>query len=281
MMSPAVQFAPRFPVPVLGRALPHPALRRSWVLETTYSQHARLHALGLLRKLKPRRAARVESANYRTVLVELLKELANRFPIQDHVIYAIEVGEWEDEDLPGMAGFIPIEVCGINPWNEELRASLLICFLLANPQDEADTVNLDSLKPHRGWLGPYLIVPEDAPPPGVPRLPRGRTWRKHWDALLELFAYANGSTGYGFLDYDQEALDENGYNTYPEMTLDEIRALERAWQMSKPVLDRVYRLVDYIEQDPRRRLELLARVLRHDKHALAAVTMPRGSNARS
>jgi hypothetical protein len=106
----------------------------------------------------------------------------------------------------------------------------------------------------------------------APLAPRGRRYKRPWDGLGDLFAWANGQTGYGFLDVAD--LEEAGYS-FPEWARDEILSLADQWRQAKPVLERALALRNYVKERPRERLPLLANALLGDPAALKAITAPK------
>lgn len=273
-----VTLAPQFPVPVFPVEGKHIAYRPSWFALQLRGAVTEDQMLALLGNLNQERLARLPDRTIRSIYLALLEEMGERFPILDHIQWQIE-NEWDDEEMMWVVSNIPVEVMGLDPWNNELRAPLFICFVLSNPAEYASLpIHHDLTKQVRRWLEPMIaeaLQRETKPytnPIVIPKPPRGRQWRKEWAALSDMLRYSTSQTGYAILDYDQNGLDENGWDSYPPLNLDEIRGLERGWKVAKPILDRIFVLVDFIERAPDTRLELLARVLLGDKDALEHVT---------
>jgi hypothetical protein len=272
--------APRFPVPHFPIEGAFIAYRRSWFQDQLSGAVNENQLLALLGNLNPARLAGLPNRNFKTVYLALLDEMGTRFPILEHVRWQAE-HDWVDDDLQWAMSNIPLEVLGVNPWNEPVRAPLLICFALHSPDEFDSLYPQESLtKPVRRWLDPMieqLIASEDAGNPDrtATRPPRGRRWRKEWASFPDMYNYSISQTGHALLDYDQTGMDEGGWDSYPAINLAEIRGLERSWKAAKPVLDRVWELVEYIDRAPETRLELLARVVLGDKDALESVTEPK------
>ncbi len=286
-VMPALVFGSPFPVPQFN-ALKYKAFLRSWFIHRDsydYVDNPRVTAelRHLLTQLDPRAARRTRNASARMLYVEILKWCRQRFPIQEYVLYCVEE-EWDDEEAWGMFDVLPVEPRGFS-YDDDMPTALAICGLLSLWNVFADeyTVGAALLKKH-AWLNeykprerarvgasenPYLSDYREPPHP-----PNGREWRKPWNALKDACEWVTARTGIAFLDYDQASMDESGYETYPRLTLDEIRASAEQWSDAAKIIERVNKLCDYVGND-RKRTRLLADVLARKPEALRQVTRPR------
>lgn len=288
-MTPQLVFGSPFPVPQFGnlpRSAPKPLLRSWFVHRDGYDDvgnpRVAIELRHLLTQLDPHAAPRARNASARLLYVEILKWCRQRFPIQEYILYSVEE-EWDDEDAWGMFDVLPVEPRGFS-YADEMPTALTICGLLClwNVFAGEYAAATDLLKKHP-WLNAYK------PPEPVrtdtsrnqylsnyrepPAPPRGRVWRKPWHALQDACEWVTARTGIAFLDYDQEMLDESGFDTYPRLTLDEIRACQEQWRDARAIIEHVNKLCDYVGNDPKR-MRLLADVLARKPYALRQVTRP-------
>lgn len=263
-----------FPVPALSSQGDHRAFRRSWFREQLRGAVGVMRLLALLGNLNPARLAALPRRDIRTVYLALLQEMETRFPIQDYVFMQAEI-EWEEEEIPYAAERIPVAAQGLNPWEEQVDAPFAIAYALSRPVDYDDFEDQESLAPHRAWLNDMVswLQARNVSVQHV-RRPRGRAWRREWAALPDLFNFCNSSTGHPLLDYDYYSLIENGDQSFPELNLAEIRWLENDWRASKVILDRIMKLVRYLERGKTRRLQLFANALLGTPDALREITEP-------
>ena len=263
-----------FPVPILGTQGPHSAYRRSWFREQTRGEVGVMRMLALLGALNPTRLAALPRRDIRTVYLALLHEMGERFPIMGMVFMQVE-HEWDVEEIAYAAEHIPVAVQGLNPWEEQVETPFAIAYVLARPVDYEDFNDQESLAPHRLWLNDMVkwLVERNLSVEQV-RRPRERTWRKEWEALPDLFNFCQANTGHGILDYDYYSLIENGDQAFPELNLAEIRGLEKDWRESKVILDRIMKLVRYLERGKTKRLQLFANALLGTPDAMREITEP-------
>lgn len=277
-------FGSPFPVPQFDTLAETPLLRSWFLLHDADDGYANPRVIAelrnLLAQLDPRAARRGLNASPRLLYLEILKWCAARFPVQHYVIYMIE-NEWDDDEACGMFDVLPVEPRGFN-YGDEMPPALGICGLLClwDIFAEEYEAGAELLKKH-AWLNEYAprahtragasvnpYLSSYHPPPSPPR---GRVWRKPWGALRDACEWVTARTGIAFLDYDMESLDENGYDAYPRLTLDEIRASVEQWRDAKSIIQRVNQLSDYVGNDPKR-MRLLADVLARKPEALRQVT---------
>ena len=272
-----VSILDHFPVPVLTNKPGQIPYRRSWFLQEIRSGGGVLRMLAILSNLSPRRVAALPDRNIRTVYRALLDEMATRFPIDEMFHSQIEE-EWDEDEVYYAVEKIPVEVQGVNVFEEQLAAPLVVCFALLRPF-EYDNLHQDSIAIYKRWLGPMVsaFITAEAVEERDPHIrpPRGRAWRKEWAALPDLCAYSASSTGYALLDYDYQGMQENGWDSYPDLNLAEIRGLERGWKTVKPILDRIGKLVRYVDNGGTTRLQLLARAVSGEAEALREITVPK------
>lgn len=263
-----------FPVPVLESAPGQLPYRRSWFVEQTTGGVNLLRMRNILAHLNPGRLVRLPDHETRTVYRALLDELASRFPINEFV-YLQAAEEWDEDDMLYASDRIPVEVQGVNVYEEQLDAPFVVCFALLRPVEIDDLRHQESIDAHRVWLTPLVSAVKPRDKEQIVRPPRGRAWRKAWASLPDLCNYCVGNTGYGLLDYDRYSMSENGWDSYPALNLAEIRGLERNWKTVKPILERIHKLAAYIERGGTPRLQLVARAVSGDAVALCELTEPK------
>lgn len=272
-----------FPVPLFATLGQNAAYLRSWFREDGDVANARTahELLNLLRALNPRAARVAANLPPRLLYGRILRECARRFPIQEYVLLSVEE-EWDDDEATGIYDTLPVAPAGYG-MDDAMPPALVVCGLLRNWDVFAEeyAAGADLLE-QETWLREYAPRHQNADGEWVtrfnvkapPSLPRGRVWRKPWGALHDAFYYALAGTGNPFLDYDVQTMDEAGWDIYPRLTLNEIRASEVQWKNARAMLDAIHKLIDHIGNRPER-LRLLADVLMRRPDALRQVTVPK------
>ena len=279
-MTAALLFGSPFPVPQFARLAPKPLLRSWFLLDDDYTNLPRVtvELRVLLTQLDPRAAHRARNADARVLYLKILRWCSARFPVQGYVIHMV-LHAWDEEEAWGMLDVLPVQPQGFS-FDDEIPAALAICGLLSlwDVFTEDYAAGEQLLQKH-AWLRAYAPAErelasryDDYREP--PSLPRGRVWIKPWDALHDACEWVTARTGIAFLDYDQTSMDEAGCDSYPRLTLDEIRASETQWRAAAKIVRRVNEFVAYIG-NRRERMQLLADVLARKPDALRQVTRPK------
>lgn len=263
--------AAAFPLPVL----PADAFRRTWLVDQCVNAATGQRFLKILRALSPLAARTVQGKAWHLVFVALLQEVGELFPTWEPVIF-----ENEDLDEYLYAG-IPIEPQGCH--YEMGGCALEISLLTLNPSYLTTLDDCDTLKDkgHLAWARSWWQAAQATDGEKIARqwkLPRGRVLTGVWLAVPDLVRWARGTTGNGWLDYS--VLEMDGMEN-PRWTIEEIRSLARLWKQAKPIHDRIWALLNYVEADVRGRLPLLYDVLRGDPNALAQVTVAKSGQSRA
>lgn len=267
-----------------GIRLPEPSLRRSYF--------AKLLSAGgpferLLRELAPARWVRVRGhpdVGPMAYYNELIAHLQTLFPVAevDFDAYAWEdvanLGEEDPDDLTEeQVSYyahdfgIPVYLYGLD-WHDlhydgGVSPAIALTSWLFDPNESSARVP-EALKKHAR----IVDVLSDKRPLSLTykvKPPAGREFRDRWQALPDLVDYCRGSTGFAFLDYSRDDMDE-----YPWWNIDEINGLARQWASAKPIWDGIQALAKYVKAKPAERLAQLGRALTGDKTALLHITQP-------
>jgi hypothetical protein len=247
------------------------AYRRTWLarslVELVEDRQYRGFA-ELYRQLDPETFARHPKATPREWYMETLQYCADRFPIIDpENFYAVQEEEY------GPFGYIPIEACGFDPYNDPFESpSLAICICIRPWFDDPfgndvkrgtkDFANL--LRDARLPFGT-----NDKPRARPVRPPRGREFVPPWDGLKTLYEMTYGHTGFDFLD------NYEYFDMMPPMwNVEEIRALERQWAKAEPFARRAWALRNLVDDEPDKYARTLALALLGDKETLRRITKP-------
>jgi hypothetical protein len=243
------------------------------------------------------------------ILVAVVDEVSKLFPLDTYTLDAIynnayEVDDYDDDgahhdvdappDDPDLRAArdiefygIPIQAFGFNLGNGEHRSPATALLLLAAGVD-AEIWGRDFIerveRDCAAILAPFGVLPLQSPgrrsrrgalifnlqSPNLLPAPPGRRWLSAWSGVADALRWVSSSTGYDFLDRDEDQV--NWEYPMPPWDMDEIRSLAGQWKEAKPILDRARALIAYVDADPPARLPILRGLLSGDPASIRAAT---------
>lgn len=252
--------------------LPATAYRRTWFADRLKDAAGRGVFGRLLAQVAPRVYAQLRDRHPFACYWALIAYVdACLFPLAPWIIDDIEFDPDEGSEDDVLAALVDRGIVpgteGVDPDDDGVDSpALALCLRLttdAHALEVLDDFDLADL-----WLTARPLSPRHRVRP-----PRGRVWRKPWQGLNDLFAWATSSSGNAFVDLSLTQVQES--YSLDAWTLENVRVITRTWQRAKAILRRAAALRAFVDQAPAERLPLLAGALLGRRSALAAVTVAR------